>query len=140
MQKPLRLAAAALLAAAAGCSMFRSDNRRTLNLLDRELTPESTGAKVALSPVALPVGIAAFAADLAVVHPIATIDDAWDDTEDLLWRPRDESALRRALFVPFAAVATPFVFAGDWLGRWLLPITSEDEDRKDRKDQKEAGK
>jgi len=106
--------------------MFRTDNRRTLNLLDRELAPEDTAAKVALAPLALPAGIAAFATDLAVVHPIATIDDAWNDTEELLWHSEDESALRRALVVPLAAVATPFVFAGDWFGRWLLPITSEE--------------
>ena len=106
--------------------MFRTDNRRTLNLLDRELAPEDTAAKVALAPLALPAGVAAFAADLAVVHPIATIDDAWDDTEALLWRSEDESALRRALVVPFAAVATPIVFVGDWFGRWLLPIAAED--------------
>jgi len=77
----------------------------------------------------LPIGMLAFAADLAVVHPIATIDDAWDDTEELLWRPKDESALRRTLLVPLAAAATPFVFVGDWFGRWLLPITSSEADR-----------
>jgi len=115
-----------LLLLGAACSMFRTDNRRTLNLLDRELAPEDTAAKVALAPLALPAGIAAFATDLAVVHPIATIDDAWNDTEELLWHSEDESALRRALVVPLAAVATPFVFAGDWFGRWLLPITSEE--------------
>jgi hypothetical protein len=122
----LRSIAMPLLLLGAACSMFRTDNRRTLNLLDRELTPKDTAAKVALAPIALPVGVAAFAADLAVVHPVATIDNAWNDTEELLWRSRDESALRRALVVPIAAIATPFVFAGDWFGRWLLPITSED--------------
>src|SRR5262245_31079463 len=120
-----RSIAVLLLLLGAACSMFRTDNRRTLNLLDRELAPEDTAAKVALAPLTLPVGIAAFATDLAVVHPIATIDDAWNDTEELLWHSEDESALRRALVMPLAAVATPFVFAGDWFGRWLLPITSE---------------
>lgn len=130
--RPPRSLAVAVLVLTAGCSMLRSDNRRTLNLIDRELTPGSDGAKVALAPLALPVGVAAFAADLAVVHPIASIDEAWSDTEQLLWRPRDESALRRALFVPFAAVATPFVFAGDWVGRWLLPITAKERAEVDR--------
>ncbi|GAB4150150.1 MAG: hypothetical protein Fur0037_18620 [Planctomycetota bacterium] len=27
---------------------------------------------------------------------------------------------------PFAAIATPFVLAGDWVGRWLLPIEKRD--------------
>jgi hypothetical protein len=127
MRTLIRAAAWALLASAAACCMFREENRRTLEMIDRELAPASTGAKVALAPVALPVGVAAFAADLAVVHPIASLDDAWLDTEELLWQSKDESGLRRALFVPFAAVATPFVFAGDWLGRWLLPIRGRPE-------------
>lgn len=123
MMRPLGVA---MLLVASACSMCRESNRRTLDLLDRELTPESTAAKVALFPVALPGGLVAFAADLAVVHPAATVDDAWDDTEQLLWHPRDESSLRRVLFVPLAALATPLVFTGDWFGRWLLPIASEE--------------
>jgi hypothetical protein len=120
----LRHAARSLVLLLAGaCSMTERDNRRTLELLDRELTPPSTAGRVALAPLALPIGICAFAADLAVVHPIATIDDAWLDTRDLLWTPSHESPLRKVLFVPFAALATPFVFAGDWFGRWLLPIS-----------------
>lgn len=113
-----------LVGTTAACSMMRTDNRRTLNALDAALTPASTTAKVALAPVALPVGLAAFAADLTVVHPVASIDDAWDDTADLLWTPRGESTLRKVLFVPVAALATPVVFAADWFGRWLLPIES----------------
>lgn len=132
---PYAVLLSALLCA---CSMFRSDNRRTLNLLDQEAAPASTGTKVALAPLALPIGVLAFAADLAVVHPIATIDDAWDDTEELLWRPKDESGLRRALFVPLAAAATPFVFFGDWFGRWLLPINSGEATQGRSKDEEDG--
>lgn len=120
----LRLLALLPLAA---CSMMLTEHRRTLNLLDEELAPPSTAGKVALAPVALPVGLVAFAADLAVVHPVASVDDAWADTVDLLWRPRDETPLRKALFAPVAAVATPFVLVGDWAGRWLFPIASRSE-------------
>lgn len=115
------------------CSMFRTNNRRTLNWLDATFTPESTTAKVALVPVALPVGVLGFCADLAVVHPVTTLDDAWDDTRELLWEPKDESPLRRALFVPLAAAATPFVFVGDWFGRWFLPIDSNEPKPEDKK-------
>lgn len=113
-----------LVGTSAACSMLRTDNRRTLNALDAAFTPDSTAGKVALAPVALPVGLAAFAADLTIVHPVVTLDDAWDDTTDLLWTPRGESTLRKVLFVPVAAVATPVVFAVDWFGRWLLPVES----------------
>jgi hypothetical protein len=119
-----RLVLLSLALLAGSCSMFRGNNRRTLNWLDESFTPVSTGGKIALAPVAFPIGVFGFAADLAIVHPAATIDDAWSDTEHLLWQADDESALRRALFVPVAVLATPFVFAGDWIGRWFLPIDS----------------
>jgi hypothetical protein len=115
--------------------MLSEDNRRTLAWLDHELAPESTTAKVALAPVALPTGLCALALDAAVVHPICTADDAWLDTRDLLWTARDESALRRTLFVPLAVLATPLVFAGDWLGRWLFPLPEHPE-RKDQQERK----
>ena len=126
MSRPRNACGLLLVPLLVGCSLVRSENRRTLNLLDENLAPVATGWKVALAPVAFPVGVAGFAADLAVVHPIATIDDAWLDTRDLLWTPRDESPLRRTLFVPVALVATPFVFVGDWFGRWLLPIQNRE--------------
>lgn len=116
------------LAVVAGCSMFDRDNRRTLELLDRELAPASTGTRLALAPLALPLGVGALVADAVVVHPTCSLDDAWLDTRDLLWRSRDESALRRALFVPLAVLATPVVFAGDWVGRCLLPLGEREPD------------
>ncbi len=103
------------------CAVAREDNRRTLNLLDETMTPDSTGAKVALAPLALPVGVVAVALDAAVVHPVAVIDDAWGDTSELLWERGEETPLRRAVITPFMAVATPFVFVGDWAWRILTP-------------------
>ena len=70
-------------------------------------------ATVLAMVMALALCTTAFAADLTVVHPVASIDDAWDDTADLLWTPRGESTLRKVLFVPVAALATPVVFAAD---------------------------
>ena len=104
-----RLTLLTLLLSGAGCAIFDSDNRRTLNLLDEYLTPEDPAAKWALAPVALPAGLAAAAVDAAIVHPINTIDDAWGDTAELLWSSHDESKFRRAVFAPVAVVATPGV-------------------------------
>ncbi len=123
-----RVVATGLLAALGACSMFDDDNRRTLNWLDRELTPDSTAGKVALAPIALPVGIVAFVADAAVVHPITCLDDAWLDTVDLLWDAGDETGLRRALMTPISVLATPVVFLGDLLGRWTLPLSPREDD------------
>ena len=106
----------------AGCAVFDEDNRRTLSLLDRTLTPQSATTRCVLAPVALPGALVAGAADIAIVHPAAVIDDAWGDTVDWLWTPRDESRFRRTLLFPLVTVATPLVFVGDWLGRAAFAI------------------
>jgi hypothetical protein len=111
-----------LLLLAAGCAMAAPENRRTLLWLDDNLKPASGVARGALLPAAIPIGLAALAVDAVVVHPVTVVDDAWGDTVDLLWTTRGETPLRQALFAPIAALATPFVFAGDFLGRCNFAI------------------
>lgn len=105
-----------------GCTTIRDDSRRTLDLLDANLTPGSPVGRGLLLPVAIPVGFAGLLCDTVVVNPACAIDDAWLDTTDLLWSSRDESMLRRTLFTPVAALATPLVFGLDWLWRSLVPL------------------
>jgi len=111
----------------AGCTCLRSDSRRTLDLLDRNLTPASPTWRAVLLPVAIPVGFGGLLADGVVVNPVYALDDAWGDTVELLWTWREESALRRVLFTPLAALGTPVVFACDWLGRSCLPLPPRQE-------------
>ena len=115
----------------AGCTTLRDDSRRTLDLLDANLTPGSPVARGLLLPVAIPVGFAGLVCDTVVVNPVCAIDDAWLDTTDLLWTSRDESTLRRTLFTPLAALATPLVFGLDWLWRSLVPLAP----RRERSDE-----
>ena len=130
---PVALTVIAL--AATGCAFSDSDNRRALNLLDEHLTPESTGAKWALAPLTLPAGLVAGTIDAALVHPVTAIDDAWGDTTELLWSPdEDESKFRRAMFTPVAALATPAVFAGDWLFRSLFAIPPRADEGTEKED------
>jgi hypothetical protein len=115
----------------AACAIGERENRRVLNALDARAAPATVGGRWALSPVALPAGLVAALADMLVVHPATVFDDAWRDTVDLLWTSREESRFRRALFVPLAALATPFVYVGDWLGRAVLAIPPHDADEAD---------
>ena len=118
-----------ILHACAGCAIFDADNRRTLNALDRHLAPESSAARWALAPAGLPLGLLAGAADLVVVHPVSVVDDAWKDTVELCWTPRDESRFRRAVLLPLAILGTPVIFTGDWLGRALFDIPPHADDQ-----------
>jgi hypothetical protein len=105
-----------------GCAVFEQENRRTLNAMDRNFTPDSTAARWALAPVGFPAGVVAGVLDMVVVHPSTVFDDAWGDTVQLLWTPRDESRFRRAIMLPLVTIATPFVYVGDWLGRAIFAI------------------
>ncbi len=123
MAPGLRLLLALLaIGSFAACTCVRDDSRRTLDLLDKNLTPASPTWRAVLLPVAIPVGFAGLLLDSAVVNPVCALDDAWGDTVELLWTWRDESTLRRVLFTPLAALGTPIVFACDWLGRSCLPV------------------
>ncbi|MFO0984445.1 MAG: hypothetical protein U1E76_22415 [Planctomycetota bacterium] len=97
------------------CAVFERDNRRLLNGIDDCVSPESTATRIALAPVAVPVGTVALATDMFLVHPACMIPRAADDVYDLYWQPREMDAFRKALlFVPLV-VLTPITFAGDWL-------------------------
>lgn len=113
----------------AACSMTRPENRRTLHALDASAAPDSAGARWAAAPLAFPAGLLALALDAVIVHPACSVDDAWGDTRAWLWTPDPEaSRFRRAMLLPLAALATPFVWAGDWIGRILLPIPARQAD------------
>lgn len=92
----MRTASICLLVACCGlpgCTTMRDDSRRTLDALDRNLTPSSPVARGLLLPVAIPVGLGGLLCDTVVVNPVCALDDAWLDTTDLLWTSRDESML-----------------------------------------------
>lgn len=112
----------ALPLVAASCATSVADNRRTLNLLDAHVAPESATLRWVALPVTFPTGVLGLVTDAVIVHPCCVIDDAWGDTVEWLWDPRDESRFRRAVMVPLRALATPFVFAGDWLTRAMFAV------------------
>ncbi|MEZ5964163.1 MAG: hypothetical protein R3F56_09985 [Planctomycetota bacterium] len=104
------------------CAMAEPANRYTLNAMDAHLAPSSNGARWAALPLTLPAGVVGLAADALVVHPIRVLDDAWGDTVEYLWRPREESRFRRAVMAPVRGLATPLVFVGDWLTRAVFAV------------------
>lgn len=115
-------AALGLAALLGGCAVVEKDNRRLLNALDEAIKPKSTAARVALAPVMIPVGTAALATDAAVIQPIASIPQCWDDVDNLYWTPRGMDSLRKSLYFPLVTVLTPPTFAGDVALRTLFPI------------------
>jgi hypothetical protein len=118
-----------LASLAPGCAVMSSTNRRTLNAMDENWSPETTTGRWACAPLAFPAALVGLLVDALFVNPALAVDDAWNDTVDWLWTPDpDESRFRRAVILPLAALATPFVYVGDWirLGFFMKPNVNPD--------------
>jgi len=124
------LRAFAILAALglSGCAVFDEPNRPLLDLLDENVAPSSTAGRWLAAPVALPVAAVAVTVDAVVVRPATQIDDAWGDTVELLWEPGDQTPFRRVVVAPVMALATPVVFASDWLVRSMFMVPDRRDD------------
>ncbi|MFT5284199.1 MAG: hypothetical protein ACI8TQ_000355 [Planctomycetota bacterium] len=109
------------------CTVLDSEHRRTVDLLNDHLTPSAQSTRFILLPISIPVGLVAVSTDALIVNPVRAIDDAWDDTVELLWTPKDETSLRRVLIAPLATLATPIVFGFDWFWRCLWPLEPNEE-------------
>jgi hypothetical protein len=108
-------------AMAGGCAIADRNNRLVLNSLDNAMQDSaitnSTAARIAAAPLAIPVGTVAGVLDMAVVTPARAAGPAWKDTSEYLWEDPQGSDMRQMmLFVP-KVVATPLVFTGDWAFR-----------------------
>jgi hypothetical protein len=107
--------------AISGCAVTRSENRLTLNALDKAMqgsaiTSTSTGRALA-APVAFPVGVTAGVIDLALVTPARATVPAAKDANTLLWENPEGSDLRQMMLLIPKLAATPVVFTTDWAFR-----------------------
>jgi len=121
MRTLLIATAAAALLLAAGCAFMQKDNRRLLNALDDGVkgtwVAETPTGRIVASPVFLPVGLAALAADTVIVQPVAATGPAAKDMYDWIWKdPQGSDFSQVMLFLP-KVVASPIVFVSDWLFR-----------------------
>ncbi|HZL99099.1 MAG TPA: hypothetical protein VFD43_02510 [Planctomycetota bacterium] len=115
---------------AAGCAVLEPANRRTLNAMDERWSPPTTAGRWAAALVAFPAAVVGLLVDALFVNPALAFDDAWDDTVEWLWTPDpDESRFRRAVILPLAAIATPFVYVGDWIRHGFFTKTRFEDDR-----------
>jgi hypothetical protein len=118
MKRLLPLAVLALLCSS--CAFMSRRNRPLMNACENALWPESTSAKVAVSPVVLPVCLTAGVVDTVLVHPVTVLDDAWYDTNAALWQPTDRGYVTECALFPFRAGLTPPVWALHFTSRCLF--------------------
>ncbi|WP_243393270.1 hypothetical protein [Leptospira perolatii] len=99
------------------CAVFEKRNRILTTYLDTKIQPESTGAKIALAPIVIPIGLVSILLDVFILHPISELPEAADDTYVILWKDPSGGIVQQAFLLIPKLVATPIFFLVDWLGR-----------------------
>lgn len=107
---------------ASACAFMQKDNRPITTALDEIIKPESTGAKVALAPVVVPLGFATLITDVVVVHPLSTIPTDLKDTYEIIWENPAGGVVQQSFLLIPKIICTPFVFVGDFIIRSLFDV------------------
>ncbi len=113
------------------CAFTNPKNTPLVTGVDKALGGEDKDGwlSIAAIPLALPLGLV----DVTIVHPVQVVDDAAQDTWDLLWEHNVQgAAMRSFLFFPRVTL-TPIIFTGDWVGRALFDIPPHGEEHIEEK-------
>ena len=108
-----------------GCAVFNRDNTPALNFVEQHLVPTDRSVRMISSPLIVSVGLAAATLDMVLLHPLSVAGDAWDDTNDLLWKNLNwdhQYVTTTVLNAPRVAVM-PLVFTTDFLARSSFDIS-----------------
>jgi len=120
MKRLLLIGCAALVCCS--CAFTNPRNRPLMNWCERHLVPESTAGKAVTAPVVLPVCLAAGVLDTVVVHPVMVADQAWYDTDSVLWGPTGRGYVTECALLPLRAAFTAPLWALDFTGRVLFDV------------------
>ena len=104
-----------------GCAVLDEDHRYVARTLDENLSPESTAAKVALAPVAVPVGFTALLIDGAVINPVWSLPEAFDDATYVFTDVR-YTGIGEIVVFPMRLFTFTAMFVGSEAARCALPI------------------
>ena len=121
----LRLVLLTVLSCCSGCAIFNRENTRVLNWFEAKVVPKENPARILSYPALIPAGIVVLAVDGIVVHPIASVDDALRDTEDICWKRFDWETgyVTECAKLPLRTVGTPIICVGSFVLRSLFDIS-----------------
>ena len=101
------------------CSILDPRNRPLMYQVQKHLVPEDRTNRILVAPLTIPACMAAAMIDLAVIRPISVADDAWYDTESVLWN--SSGSWLEYAFLPLRVALTPILWGGDFAARWMFP-------------------
>lgn len=119
---PGRVLLFVLVICMSACAFMKKENRPATTALDQIIDPRTTAAKVALSPIVIPVGFVTLLADVFVLHPLSTIPQDAEDTSRLLWENPSGGIVQQTFLLLPKLICTPIVFVGDFLLRSIFDI------------------
>ena len=141
MKATLALAVVAL-GSLASCKMAweRKENRPVWNAFEAHMVPDGDAAFWAAMPLLAPLGLAAVALDVAVAHPLQTLDDCFADTKSALWSGLDwqDAYVTECGLLPLRAAASPAFYALAFCSRSLFDVTSKAQDEQDEQERAAA--
>jgi len=108
-----------------GCAVFNRNNTPALNFVEEHLLPKENPVRAMSYPLVVPAGFIAATLDMVIFHPLSVAGDAWDDTNELLWKKLDwdhQFVTTTVLNAPRVA-AMPIVFTTDFLARSSFDIS-----------------
>ena len=105
-----------------GCAVLNQDKRSLTSFFDEHLAPESDAARIALAPVAIPVGLTALVIDGFVVNPVSHLGDAATSAEKVAFREVRFVGLWEIVVFPMRVVTCTAIFAYDEIGYCTLPF------------------
>lgn len=109
-----------VLPAAPGCAVLSEEHRPITRHLDERATPETAAGRVALAPVALPVGALTLAIDGLLLNPVRRLPDALDAAR---WAFEVESTGPLEVFVaPMRVVTFVSILVGAEVVLTCLPL------------------
>ena len=107
-------------ALACGCAVVGEEGRHLTNVLDENLSPESTPAKVMLAPVAIPVGFTALVVDGVVINPVVNLPEAFEDAYAVFDDVPFTGPFEIVVF-PMRIVTFGVIFVGSEVARCMIP-------------------
>ncbi len=112
----------ALVLSCSSCAFMNRRNRPAMNFCSERLIPEHTAAKAATAVLWAPACLVAGAADAVLLHPVSVMDDAWFQTQSLVWQPTNRGYVTECAVFPLRVAATPPLWALDFARRAVFDV------------------
>ncbi len=106
---------------ASACAVLQQENRVLTGALDEHAAPESPAARVALAPVAMPVGLTTLLIDGALINPVRAIEPSFELAE-FVFTEVPFAGVGEVLVFPMRIITFPVLFVGAMVAHITLPI------------------